>query len=99
MKQLQRLYQEVWLKTLAKVATKKALIKRTLSDLPQMILPNFAEPLLLADFLLACLDDSHGLQNQVLALKGLFLLLQNHGLDCPQYYMKLYGLLKPQIVK
>jgi len=43
--------------------SRKALIKRTLQDLPQLIIPNFAQPLLLADFLLACLNDSHGLQN------------------------------------
>ena len=78
---------------------KKKMIKRTLSDLSQLILPNFNQPLLLADFLLACLDDSHGLSCQVLALKGLFLLLQNHGLDCPKFYQKLYQLLKPQVVK
>ena len=46
---------------------------------------------------MACLDDQHSLHNQVLALKGLFLLLDKHGLDCPQYYEKLYGLLKPQV--
>ena len=51
-------YQDVWLKTLAKVSKNKTMIKRILSDLPQLILPNFAQPLLLADFLLACLDDS-----------------------------------------
>ena len=30
------------------------------------------------------------------ALKGLFLLLQNHGLDCPKYYTKLYSMLELQ---
>ena len=95
---LQSVYQEAWLLTLAKVPQKKIMIKKTLSDLSQLILPNFTNPLLLADFLLACLDDSHGLACQVLALKGLFLLLQNHGLDCPKYYEKLYELLKPQVV-
>jgi len=98
-KSLKRTYQEAWLKVLAQVATKKGLIRRTLSDLPQIILPNFTEPLLLADFLLACLDNSHGLHNQVLALKGLFMLLDKHGLDCPKYYEKLYDLLKPQVIK
>ena len=48
---------------LARVAGKKAMIRRTLCDLPQLILPNFSAPLLLADFLLACLDNSHGLHN------------------------------------
>ena len=35
---------------------------------------------------------------QIYALKGLFLLLQNHGLDYPKYYEKLYALLLPQKV-
>ena len=35
----------------------------------------------------------------MLALKGLFLLLQNHGLDCPKYYERLYALLKPKVVQ
>ena len=62
-KTLKRTYQEAWLKVLARMATKKAMIRRTLQDLPQLILPNFSAPLLLADFLLACLDDAHGLHN------------------------------------
>jgi len=51
---------------------------------------------MLADFLLSCLDDNTDLSNQIFALKGLFLLLQNFSLDCPQYYIKLYALLLPQ---
>ena len=57
----------------------------TLRDLPAKILPNFSNPLLLADFLLACLGDQDqtnldgqqetDLPMQVYALKGLFLLL------------------------
>ena len=43
--------------------------------MPQKIMPNFGNPLLLADFLMACLDDQSDIQIQVLALKGLFLLL------------------------
>jgi hypothetical protein len=50
---------------------------------------------MMADFLMACMDDKSDLSNQILALKGLFLLLQNHNLDCPQYYAKLYALLLP----
>lgn len=49
--------------------------------------------------MLGCLEARHNLENQVLALKGLFLLLQNHDLDCPKYYEKLYALLLPQRVK
>lgn len=60
---LRQVYQEAWLITLAKVSHKKQMIRRTLLDIPQRIIPNFSQPLLLADFLLACLDDSHSLKN------------------------------------
>ena len=67
--------------------------------IPKDILPNFSHPLLLTDFLMSTLDDSPDLELQVYALKGLFLLLQKHGLDCPKYYTKLYGLLQAQGTK
>jgi U3 small nucleolar RNA-associated protein 19 len=67
--------------------------------MPKTILPKFENPLYLANFLQSCLDDPNSkLDLQVYALKGLFLLLQNHGLDYPKYYQKLYALLLPQKV-
>ena len=77
----------------------KKLISKTLRDMPKKIIANFSQPLLLADYLLSCLEDDTDRSNQVFALKGLFLLIQNHGLDCPKYYEKLYKLLLPQRVK
>lgn len=50
---------------------------------------------MLADFLLNCLDEED-LELKIYALKSLFLLLQKHRLDCPQYYTKLYAMLLPQ---
>ena len=86
----------MWLLVLAQVAKKgNKMVKQTLFDLPQKILPNFGNPLLLADFLMGSLEEKSDLQNQVYALKGLFLLLSKHGLDCPKYYDKLYQLLLP----
>ena len=67
--------------------------------MPKTLIPKFENPLFLADFLKACLDDQKNkLDLQIYALKGLFLLLQNHGLDYPKYYEKLYALLLPQKV-
>jgi U3 small nucleolar RNA-associated protein 19 len=81
----------------AKASVQK-LLKKTLVVISKSIIPKLKNPLLLADFLLSCLDDTTDLSNQIFALKGLFLLLQHYSLDCPQYYMKLYGLLLPQYV-
>ena len=78
-----------WLSLLQKLVkqirakTSDEVLKRVLADIPTKILPNFKDPLLLADFLLSCLDENRNIQIQVYALKGLFLLLTNHGLDCP----------------
>ena len=35
---------------------------------------------------------------QVLALKAIFILLEKHGLDYPDYYRKLYRMIKPRLV-
>lgn len=71
------------------------LLKQTLISISKTIIPRLQNPLLLADFLMTCLDDNTDLSNQIYALKGLFLLLQHYSLDCPQYYQKLYALLLP----
>ena len=59
------------------------MLKTILINIPLKVLPNFKDPLLLADFLMSCLDENRNIEIQVYALKGLFLLLTNHGLDCP----------------
>jgi hypothetical protein len=59
------------------------MLKNILINIPLKVLPNFKDPLLLADFLMSCLDENRNIEIQVYALKGLFLLLTNHGLDCP----------------
>ena len=51
------------------------LLKRTLISISKTIIPKLQNPLMLADFLLTCLDDTTDLSNQIFALKGLFLLL------------------------
>ena len=63
--------------------TSDEMLKTILIDIPLKVLPNFKDPLLLADFLMSCLDEDRNIEIQVYALKGLFLLLTNHGLDCP----------------
>lgn len=34
----------------------------------------------------------------VLSLRGIFILLEKHNLDYPNYYKKLYAILKPRVV-
>mmetsp|Transcript_39247 Transcript_39247/g.28982 ORF Transcript_39247/g.28982 Transcript_39247/m.28982 type:complete len:206 (-) Transcript_39247:267-884(-) len=55
---------------------------------------NLENPLILSDFLTKCLD--HGtLENQVLALRSIFILIEKKGFDYPNYYKKLYKMLIP----
>lgn len=70
-------------------------IKQLLNLIPKLF-DQMANPLFLADFLTSCLDFDQMLDIQILSLKAIFLLLQKHGLDYPNYYTKLYGLLVPQ---
>lgn len=79
-----------------RMKTSDEMLKTILIAIPMKVLPNFKDPLLLADFLMSCLDGDRNIEIQVYALKGLFLLLTNHGLDCPMYYTKLYALLLAQ---
>ena len=91
----------MWLKLLTQVLEESNydLIRTILHSIPNEILPNFDVPLLLADFLLGAFDQGHDFDTKVLALKSLFLLLTNHGLDCPKYYTKLYALLDARVEK
>ena len=50
----------------------------------------------MADLLTSSLDFKRMLDVQILSLKAIFILLQKHGLDYPNYYIKLYGMLMPQ---
>jgi U3 small nucleolar RNA-associated protein 19 len=62
------------------------------------VIPNFANPLLLSDFLTECLNQEDDVEMQVLTLRGIFILLEKHNLDYPNYYKKLYAMLNPRIV-
>ena len=53
-------------------------------------------PLFLADFLTSCLDHDKQLDIQILSLRAIFILLEKHGLDYPNYYKRLYSLILPQ---
>ena len=75
---------------------KRSLLKRILMQIPKSIVFNIENPLLLSDFLTSCLDMESDLQIQILGLRTIFLLLERHGLDYPQYYERLYALLLPQ---
>jgi U3 small nucleolar RNA-associated protein 19 len=61
------------------------------------IIPNFANPLIISDFLTDQLNNNEDIEMQVLALRTIFILLEKYGLDYPNYYSKLYDMIKPRI--
>ena len=94
-------YQTVFVKFIMTSSSEKLMKdKETLMTLlkiiPEKIIPNLKNPLFLSDFLTTCLDMEAHLDIQIMSLQAIFHLLQKYGLDYPNYYQRLYGLLKPQ---
>ncbi|WFD29690.1 Maturation and nuclear export of 40S ribosomal subunits interacting protein [Malassezia sp. CBS 17886] len=60
------------------------------------ILPHLAQPTMLHDFLVDCLDA--GGTTALLALNGLFTLIVSHNLDYPAFYTRLYAMLDASVM-
>lgn len=82
--------QEAWL-ALMKIIRSKEERKQVLNILSTGIAPWFIKPELLADFLTNCYDAGGSLS--LLALSGVFYLIQERNLDYPSFYHKLYSLI------
>nr|CAB3264389.1 nucleolar complex protein 4 homolog B-like [Phallusia mammillata] len=59
------------------------------------LVPNFAKPRLLADFLMRSYAKGGGLA--LLGLHGLFVLMHQHNLEYPEFYKNVYAMLHPRI--
>lgn len=86
---------EAWLALLSLVDTRDQR-KRILSDISTVIAPWFSKPELLADFLTSSYDEGGSMS--LLALSGVFYLIQERNLDYPSFYHKLYSLLDRDIL-
>lgn len=84
---------DCWLAFL-KLPMPKDVYRETLIHLPVEVIPYMLEPLLLADYL----TDSYnqGGLISLLALNGLFILIQEYNFDYPDFYHKLYALLRDE---
>ncbi len=65
----------------------RSLVREVLFSMPTLVLPRLEHPLKLADFMTAALD--FGGMVGVVAIHGLFLLVNEHGLDYPDLYERL----------
>lgn len=93
-KRRKQLFSDTWISFLHLRLTSQCL-KKVLMNLHDKIMPQMQDPKLLIDFL----TDSYNLEGSIamLALNGLFLLIQNYNLDYPDFFKKLYNLLNVDI--
>ena len=63
--------------------------QKVLTRLHIAVMPHLVNPLLLSDFFTRAID--LGSLLGMLALNGLFVLMTSHGLEYPQFYVRLYG--------
>ncbi|KAG5939094.1 hypothetical protein E4U53_007890 [Claviceps sorghi] len=87
--------QDAWLALMGIVDTKEER-KRLLDIVSTIIAPWFTKPELLADFLTNCYNAGGSMS--LLALSGVFYLIQERNLDYPSFYAKLYSLLDRDIL-
>lgn len=87
--------QDAWL-ALLKVSDGKDQLKRVLDIISTVIAPWFNKPELLADYLTNAYSAGGSLS--LLALSGVFYLIQERNLDYPSFYHKLYSLLDRDIL-
>ncbi|KAL2118991.1 hypothetical protein VTJ04DRAFT_5950 [Mycothermus thermophilus] len=82
--------QEAWL-ALMHLGLTKEQMKKVLGAMSTTVAPWFDQPELLMDFLTDCYNAGGSIS--LLALSGVFYLIQERNLDYPEFYTKLYSLL------
>ena len=89
-----KVYSEAWLAYL-RMKLSPILRKKILVDLDTKVIPYLSDPKELIDFL----TDSYntGGVTSLLALNGLFILINQHNLDYPDFYENLYKIIDPSI--
>ena len=70
-----------------------------LGELEETVLPAAVSPLRLADFCFGAFSRSGGGSGALLALAGVHTLMLQHGLECADFYERLYSLLTPETLR
>lgn len=87
--------QEAWM-ALMRLGLNKPQKKKVLEIMATSIAPWFTKPELLMDFLTDCYNEGGSVS--LLALSGVFFLIQERNLDYPLFYNKLYSLLDADLL-
>ncbi|CAK9303717.1 unnamed protein product [Gordionus sp. m RMFG-2023] len=92
-----QLLSKIWLKYLENCQLDVKIYTKLLRILDTKIVPFIEKPLLLSDFLMRSFDSNivmvHSSQIPISCLNSIFLLMQQCGLEYPDFYGKLYSLL------
>ena len=88
-------FSDLWEQVL-KFPMDSTLYKRVLVILTDEVLPHLSRPLLLTDFFMT--SYAVGGAVSVLALNGVFTLIQKYNLEYPDFYIKLYALFQPDVL-
>ena len=88
-------FADCWTELLQVRGLDVASYRRVLLGMHDQILPHLPHPLLLSDFLTDAYNQGGAVS--MLAMHGLFILMAKHGLEYPQFYPRLYSLMKPAI--
>lgn len=83
-------FQRAWLATL-QLPLSLGQLKQVFTTMHATVIPNMSKPQVLMDFFTDAYN--HGGPIALLALNGLFSLIQDYNLDYPNFYRKLYSLL------
>lgn len=92
--EIRRAMNKVW-NCIMKWDMKASVHKKVLIVLIERILEHLEKPILLTDFLMDSLD--YGGPISLLALQGIFTLIQKHNINYPNIYEKLYSMFEPEI--
>ncbi|CAG7849953.1 Uncharacterized protein C1604.06c [Serendipita indica DSM 11827] len=89
-------FSAAWLALMQHIKTSPERSNRVLSILHRSIMPHLTQPLQLVDWIGACVDFDGA--TALLAFNALFVLIQKHNLDYPDFYTRLYALLDANIL-
>ncbi|GMH40832.1 hypothetical protein BSKO_08736 [Bryopsis sp. KO-2023] len=87
-------FSSAWLSFL-RLPLSELVLHKILNHIPENVIPHMKDPQMLCDFLTTAMN-AEGLIG-VLALNGIFILVTRHGLEYPEFYKRLYGMLRPYV--
>ena len=96
MEEVKKSFNNIWQDFFWLISKDIDVYKRVLIILHDKVMPHLAKPLLLTDFLMESYDVGGSIS--LLALSGVFHLIEKYNLEYPDFYKKLYALFTPDVL-